>query len=38
VLFNNTFNIINAQGNIIARVLRLKIIYPDLRVNTAISG
>jgi hypothetical protein len=38
VLFDDTFNIVNAQGNIVARVSRLKMTYPDLRVNATISG
>jgi GH18 family chitinase len=38
VLFDDTFNIVDAQGDIVARVSRLKMTYPDLRVNAAIGG
>ena len=38
VLFDDTFNIIDTQGDIVARVSRLKMTYPGLRVNAAIGG
>jgi GH18 family chitinase len=38
VLFGENFNIIDLQGDIVARVSKLKLTYPGLRVNIAIGG
>jgi GH18 family chitinase len=36
--FDETFNLVDVQGDIVARVSRLKMTYPGLRVNVAIGG
>jgi GH18 family chitinase len=36
--FDETFSLVDIQGDIVARVSRLKMTYPGLRVNVAIGG
>lgn len=36
ILFDSTFKLIDQQGDIVARVSRLKARYPGLRVNIAV--
>jgi hypothetical protein len=38
ILFDDTYNLVDTQGDLVARVSRLKATYPGLRVNAAIGG
>jgi len=38
MLFDDTFNLIDTQGDLVARVSRLKMTYPGLRDDIAIGG
>lgn len=36
--FDDTWNLVDVTGDIVARVSRLKMTYPGLRVNVAVGG
>jgi GH18 family chitinase len=38
ILFDDTYNLVDVQGDLVARVSRLKATYLGLRVNAAIGG
>lgn len=36
--FDDTWNLVDVTGDIVARISRLKMTYPGLRVNVAVGG